>query len=57
MNQTLKHIALVASFLALSIASGCATLSLDGGATDVSGFAGDNGDILAVMAADSQSGE
>jgi hypothetical protein len=54
MKSTIKQALAIASFLALTVTTGCASLSLEGG--DV-GVAGTDQDILAVIAADSQLGD
>jgi hypothetical protein len=57
MKSTLKQALAIASFLALTVTTGCASLSLDGGDVGVAGTPGEQQDILAVMAADSQTGD
>jgi len=53
MNAFAKRIALIASLFAVTLATGCVSLSVDGdGAAATDG----NNDILATMAADSQTG-
>lgn len=54
MNAFTKRIALIASLFAVTLATGCVSLSVDGDGYGVT----DNGanDILATLAADSRSG-
>ncbi|MDH5264530.1 MAG: hypothetical protein OEX21_07265 [Betaproteobacteria bacterium] len=54
MNAIFKRIALIASLFAVTLATGCVSLSVDGDGYGVA----DNGgpDILAAMAKDSEAG-
>ena len=53
MNDFIKRIALIASLFAVTLATGCVSLSVDGDGVAVTDG---NNDILATLAADSQTG-